>query len=84
VAGHFPILGTQMLYFSDPVLAKRAEVAPPTKLFAIEQGKAVDQRPADRTQHVISRPETVAPDESDLTPMERGFEAERRRQQQEA
>ena len=84
VAGHFPILGTQMLYFSDPVLAKRADIAPPTKLLAIEQGKAVDQRPADRTQHVISRSETVAPDESDLTPMERGFEAERRRQKQEA
>jgi type IV secretion system protein VirD4 len=31
VSGHYPILGTQMLYFSDPVLAPRAEIPPPTE-----------------------------------------------------
>jgi type IV secretion system protein VirD4 len=79
VAGHFPILGTQMLYFADPVLAKRAEVAPPTKFFAVEKGEVVPQRAADRTAHTISKPELAAPDESDLSPTERGYLEETRR-----
>src|SRR5690242_16021206 len=29
VSGHFPILGTQMLYFADPELARRAAIPPP-------------------------------------------------------
>jgi type IV secretion system protein VirD4 len=79
VAGHFPILGTQMLYFADPVLAKRAGIAPPVKLFAIENGCVGPQRPKGRTAREISRPEDAAPDESDLTPIERGILLELRR-----
>ena len=79
VAGHFPILGTQMLYFTDPVLAKRAGVAPPTEFYAVEKGEVVPQRAADRTAHTISKPELAAPDESDLSPTERGYLEETRR-----
>jgi len=79
VAGHFPILGTQMLYFADPVLAKRAELAPPTNFFALEKGNVVPQRAADRTAHAISKPELATPDESDLSPTERGYLEETRR-----
>ena len=31
VSGHFPILGTQMLYFLDPVLNARAALPPPAE-----------------------------------------------------
>jgi type IV secretion system protein VirD4 len=79
VAGHFPILGTQMLYFADPVLAKRAELAPPTDFSALEKGKVVPQRAPDRTAHTISKPEVAAPDESDLSATERGYLEETRR-----
>ena len=63
VSGHHPILGTQILYFSDPTLAKRAQIKPPTNFFSIEEkGAVVAQRAIDKTQHVISRPETVPDD----------------------
>src|ERR1700687_2817441 len=58
VAGHYPIYGTQMLYFSDPVLRARAELAPPVKLITLINGKAAPQLPLDRTPNVISRAET--------------------------
>jgi type IV secretion system protein VirD4 len=32
VSGHFPILGTQILYFADPDLAARAELPPPSQI----------------------------------------------------
>jgi hypothetical protein len=32
VSGQYPILGTQLLYFSDPVLSRRAQIPPPTDL----------------------------------------------------
>ena len=32
VSGHFPILGTQILYFADPELAARAELPPPYQI----------------------------------------------------
>jgi len=32
VSGHYPILGTQILYFADPILSQRAQIAPPTNL----------------------------------------------------
>src|SRR5690242_18898292 len=57
VSGHHPIYGTQILYFTDPVLAKRAEIRPPSQFLAIEDGRIVQQRPADRTRNVISAPE---------------------------
>jgi type IV secretion system protein VirD4 len=73
VAGHFPILGTQMLYFADPTLAQRAETAPPKKFIAIEAGKVADQRPSDRTPHVISKPEVVTPEDSQRQLYERAY-----------
>ena len=73
VAGHFPILGTQMLYFADPTLAARAETAPPAKFIAIEAGKVAEQRPSDRTPHVISKPEAVTPEDSQRQLYERAY-----------
>ena len=58
VSGHHPILGTQMLYFLDPVLSERAAVPPPTKLITVEDGEISPQKPCDRTRNVISKPET--------------------------
>jgi hypothetical protein len=57
VSGHHPILGTQMLYFLDPVLTARAALPPPTALVTLEDGDALPQKPFDRTRHVISKPE---------------------------
>ena len=57
VSGHHPILGTQMLYFLDPVLTARAVLPPPTALVTLEDGDALPQKPFDRTRHVISKPE---------------------------
>src|SRR5205823_4919902 len=36
VSGHYPILGTQLLYFSDPVLSERAQIPPPTNLQSLD------------------------------------------------
>ena len=44
VSGHHPIYGTQILYFSDPSLAKRAAIPPPTEFVAIEDGEVNPQR----------------------------------------
>ena len=41
-------------------------------LLAIENGEVSPQRPLGRTPREISRPENADPDESDLTPIERG------------
>ena len=62
-----------MLYFLDPVLSSRAETPPPEEFIAIENGRAIAQKPPDRTRHRISKPELVAPDTATLTPGERGF-----------
>jgi type IV secretion system protein VirD4 len=62
VSGHHPILGTQMLYFSDPVLASRAQLAPPDKFWSIEDGAVVKQPPIERTRHAISKPEIFEPE----------------------
>ena len=70
VSGHHPIHGTQILYFSDPVLAKRAAIPPPTEFAAIEDGSVNPQRAADRTANVISKPEVVA---EPVSTMERAF-----------
>lgn len=70
VSGHHPIHGTQILYFSDPVLAKRSAIAPPTTFIAIEDGEVNPQRNAERTPNVISRPEVM---EETMSPMERAF-----------
>ena len=44
VSGHYPIYGTQILYFMDPTLSKRAELPPPRDFPAIEDGHVVRQR----------------------------------------
>jgi type IV secretion system protein VirD4 len=35
VSGQHPILGTQLLYFSDPVLSQRAQISPPENLHSL-------------------------------------------------
>jgi type IV secretion system protein VirD4 len=59
-AGHYPIYGTQMLYFADPELSRRANIAPPTQMIRIMQdGTVCDQLPITRTEHVLSPPEIM-------------------------
>ena len=58
VAGEYPIYGTQMLYFFDPVFLERASLPPPTKLASLKNGKTVGQPPVDATENVLSKPET--------------------------
>jgi len=71
-SGSYPILGMQMLYFADPTLGARAAMPPPTRLYALENGECVPQRPANRTPNIISRSEAVEPG-GDLSALERGF-----------
>jgi type IV secretion system protein VirD4 len=73
VSGHRPILGTQMLYFLDPVLTARAELPPPTEFVTLEDGQTSPQKPLNRTRHKISKPETVAHADTPLTRAEQGF-----------
>lgn len=73
ISGHYPILGTQMLYFLDPILRTRADVATPTEFYQIEGDKAVPQKAIDRTSNRISKPEVVPPDTTPLTEGEKGF-----------
>ena len=63
VSGHHPILGTQMLYFLDPALNSRAELAPPTGFITLEDGKPVPQHALNRTRNVVSKPELASPPE---------------------
>jgi type IV secretion system protein VirD4 len=76
VSGTYPILGTQMLYFLDPELTTRASLKPPTEFLALEEGKAVDQRPIDRTRNRISKPETAPNDSNSESEEERAFNEE--------
>jgi type IV secretion system protein VirD4 len=64
ISGHRPILGTQMLYFLDPVLSARAAINPPEEFCSLQDGKAVPQPPLDRTANVLSKPETDPPEET--------------------
>src|ERR1700743_1683771 len=73
VSGNYPILGTQMLYFLDPVLTARASLKPPTNFVALEDGEVTPQRPASRTRNKISKPEVATPTAKRLTDAERGF-----------
>jgi len=59
VAGHRPIHATQLLYFSNPALLQRSQLAPPVARVAIENGVEIAQRPLSRTPRVLSHPETV-------------------------
>ena len=78
VSGHHPILGTQIVYFSDAVLSPRAEIAPPTEFQSLERGKLVPQPELEKTANSLSRPELLTDEtEADETtydsPMEKGF-----------
>jgi type IV secretion system protein VirD4 len=71
VSGHYPILGTQILYFKDPVFSSRAQVAPPEKFWAIEEkGVVIPQPPPNRTRHEVSKAETEAREENSGSRME--------------
>ena len=77
VSGQHPILGTQILYFSDPVLAKRAAVPPPAEFQAIDGERLIDQPPSDRTRNLVSRgeqaPASTDDDASSSSAMEDAF-----------
>ena len=62
-----------MLYFLDPVLTSRAELAPPTEFVTLEDGKPIPQKPLNRTRHKISKPEIIPQDKQTLTRHEQGF-----------
>jgi type IV secretion system protein VirD4 len=65
ISGHRPILGTQMLYFLDPVLSKRAEVPPPTDFVAIRGGMVVRQS--------LGKSRDLESNESDMSEREKAF-----------
>ena len=74
VSGHYPILGTQMLYFLDPELARRAAIEPPKEFVALEDGIAVPQPAVNRNRNRISKPESLSPIVAGpTTHAERGF-----------
>jgi len=73
VSGHHPILGTQMLYFLDPVLTARAAIPPPTKLLTVEDGQISKQRPSGKTRHEISKAEDADVDEDLRSAAAAGF-----------
>jgi type IV secretion system protein VirD4 len=72
VSGQHPIIGTQILYFLDPILAARAELPPPKNFVTLDDGQPVPQKPLDRTRNKISKPESVV-DDQPLTHGEQGF-----------
>jgi type IV secretion system protein VirD4 len=59
-AGQYPILGTQMLYFLDPILNERSEISPPGEFVAISDGKVKAQKRAYLTANRISKPEKAS------------------------
>ena len=74
VSGHYPILGTQMLYFLDPELTRRAAIEPPKEFVSLEDGQAIPQPPFHRTRNAISRPELIPPIQAEpTTHAERSF-----------
>lgn len=64
VSGHYPILGTQMLYFLDPELSSRAAVPPPAGYFMLHGGKQLPQSPLDRMRYRIAKPIMKAEDQN--------------------
>ena len=72
VSGHFPILGMQMLYFFDPELKRRAAIPPPPELRSLEGATVIAQRPIERTNNVLSKPESIETEEA-ISHLERGF-----------
>jgi type IV secretion system protein VirD4 len=78
-SGHHPILGTQILYFKDPVLSQRVAIPSPTQFHTIAAGKIVPQPAAGRTANLVSRaehPPAASEDgDGDASPMEEAFMA---------
>jgi type IV secretion system protein VirD4 len=74
VSGHFPILGTQMLYFADSQLAMRAALPPPIATPAQEVSGSTAGRAPHAGEIELSPPEMV-PDnlEPSGSAMERAF-----------
>jgi type IV secretion system protein VirD4 len=68
ISGTRPVLGTQMLYFKDPVMLKFSRIAPPLHLKAIEDGQAVQQRPLHLARHIVSRQEKERPSDREASP----------------
>jgi type IV secretory pathway TraG/TraD family ATPase VirD4 len=73
VSGQFPILGTQMLYFLDPVLSARAELPPPKDFFQIDGGAVIPQKAITKTRNRISKPERASAERGELSEYEKGF-----------
>jgi type IV secretion system protein VirD4 len=73
VSGHFPILGTQILYFTDREMAKRAEIPPPSSYYTLQKGRPIAQPTLDRTAHELSRPEDGPCGELSDADLERAF-----------
>jgi hypothetical protein len=73
VSGHYPILGMQMLYFLDPVLNDRAELAPPSEFVTLESGRVYPQKPVELARHRISKPGSVPSEAATLTNSEISF-----------
>jgi len=73
VSGNYPILGTQMLYFLDPVLSARASMKPPARFVALEDGQVVTQKPVERTRNKISKPEPAPVTSERMSESDRGF-----------
>jgi type IV secretion system protein VirD4 len=44
VSGHYPILGTQLLYFTDPALSRRAQIPPPTHFQSLADRSSLSAR----------------------------------------
>jgi hypothetical protein len=73
ISGHFPILGTQMLYFLDPVLRARAEQTPPSEFYQIDAGTVIPQKEITKTRNRISQAEAASIEPAALTDCEKGF-----------
>jgi hypothetical protein len=79
VAGYHAIYGTQILYFTDPILRARATLAPPVKLIALIDGKPVAQLARGRIPQGIGHPDVrgkaaaMAGNGDRLSPMEQAF-----------
>jgi type IV secretion system protein VirD4 len=73
VAGHYPIYGTQILYFRDPVLRSRAALAPPVKLVRL-LAKNPTPFPGEDAPNVNGRDDgALRSSDAVLSPMERAF-----------
>jgi type IV secretion system protein VirD4 len=76
VSGHYPILGTQILYFLDPELTRRAAIKPPVEFVSLEDGDPIPQRPVNKTWNRISKPESLLNDSESRSECDRAFDAE--------